>query len=360
MIGFFVENDSMAKAAIPIIRELKACSVDVCLVEGNTAFDRSKTLSRTFPNLDVRNVNKSFEISQDISLFVCFNDWNDEVRLLISSSHKLGIPSVCIQESAIYFGTMSLMVSASYAFVQGDSFLDYVKNKNIVLTGNSRFSDRVRANRNIRKVFGKKVLVNLNFSQGQSVKEIARWLEGVIESAKILENKGWQFVYMTHPRDLTDYRSEFGLKNIMESNANVLPALMSDSMFLISRFSSVIQEAIIERCYVIYFDDDDYGFDFEPDNNIIFEIKDASEIERIVDCEATMTSRLTYPESIRDDYIARHFSAFAEEAEVKIAKSLIAICQSHGSHDLTFRVPFGFKLWVQFKNTVKILLKLRD
>ena len=360
MIGFFVENDSMAKAAIPIINELKARSVDVCLIEGFTAFDRSKTLSQTFPNLDIKKVNKSFKTPKDISLFVCFNDWNDEVRLLISSSHALGIPSVCIQESAIYFGTMTLMVSASYAFVQGDAFLDYIKNKNAVLTGNSRFSDRVRANKNINKVFNQKVLVNLNFSQGQSVKEIGSWLDGIIESAKILEKKGWEFVYMTHPRDLTDYRSEFGLKNVMKSNANVLPDLLSDSMFLISRFSSVIQEAIIERCYVIYFDDNDYGFDFEPDNNIIFEIKDAAEIDEIVDCTATRSSRLNFPESLRDKYIARHFSAFAEEAEVKIAQSLIDICQSDGSHDFSFRAPFGFKLWVQFKNIVKKLSKLRE
>ena len=353
MIGLFVENDSMAKAAIPIIKELQVCGVDVCIVEGYTAFDKSKTLTRIFPNLVVKHVNRSFEIPKGIGLFVCFNDWNDEVKLLISSSNNLSIPSVCIQESAIYFGTMTLMVSASYAFVQGDSFLDYVKNKNIRLTGNSRFSDRVRANKNNTKVFNQKVLVNLNFSQGQSVTEIGCWLDGVIESARVLEDKGWQFVYMTHPRDLTDYPKEFGLENVVKSNANVLPEFLSDSMYLISRFSSVIQEAIIERWYVIYLDDNNYGFDFEADGNIMFEISEANEIVDIVECKEKKTSRLNFPESIRDAYIARHFSVFADIAEVKIAESLVNIYKSDDIHDHTFKVPFGFMLWVQLKNILK-------
>jgi hypothetical protein len=191
----------------------------------------------------------------DVMVFL--NDWTKEVQRIIAHCRRLKIATVCLQESVIDFGDhFKRMQHTDYAFVQG-SQTAYDLNREIVyITGNPRYENLKQVNEGNRK----KVLINCNFTYNIYEDIRYNWLDMITAT---LDDVQMEYLIIQHPRDNGDLSKYRKFKKTNSANVH---NFLSDSSILITRFSSLIHEALIMGIPVIYFNPHDekmlYGFEF--------------------------------------------------------------------------------------------------
>ena len=195
------------------------------------------------------------EEKPDVMVFL--NDWTKEVQRITAHCRRLKIATVCLQESVIDFGDhFKRMQHTDYAFVQG-SQTAYDLHQNIVyITGNPRY-ENLKLLTERRK---EKVIINCNFTYNIYEKIRYTWLDMISET---LVNLRMDYLIIQHPRDMGDLTK---YREFRKTNSATVHNIMEDASILITRFSSLIHEALIMGIPVIYFNPHNekmkYGFDF--------------------------------------------------------------------------------------------------
>ena len=182
-------------------------------------------------------------------LLVLFNDWAKEAQRVISICRLMRIPTVCIQESIIDFGDrFRRMQHADHVCMQGiQSVLDLPREA-YYITGNPRYQIRQPSDESERRQRPLKALVNCNFTYGiyEEVRDV--WLADVTSA---LTEHHIDFRISQHPRDRGDLR-RYG-DRVISSGAATIAQQIAESDLIITRFSSLIHEGILQGKKVIYY-----------------------------------------------------------------------------------------------------------
>ncbi len=180
------------------------------------------------------------------SVIVVGNDWYDGVWELFERAYALGIPTVCIQEGCLDFTTHRRMQYCDYAFIQGPIMLDHLASPIQFLTGNPRFDAISRPRLPETPV----AMLNCNFTYG--VEEDARydWVGAITGACRDI---GLDYFISQHPRD----KGVFPDDPVRPSHAGVVHDHLAASSILVTRFSTLVYEAMRAGRQVVYYNPHD-------------------------------------------------------------------------------------------------------
>jgi len=180
------------------------------------------------------------------SVVVLANDWGPEEYQIVQEARLLGIPSICIQEGIVFFPfhTVKFLQNADYALVCGHKTPAYLKRSSTILTGSPKYDPLFPSPLPSKPV----VIINCNFTYGICEDIRMQWLEEAIEACDEL---GLEFFISQHPRDKAILPADWPV--IRSGDIHYIEQLKRGSI-LISRFSTLIYEALMLGREVIYYD----------------------------------------------------------------------------------------------------------
>ena len=236
---FFPTNDTIAKMFLPVSKRL-----DQCFYATPVRW-REEGAAALLSSLSVPYMENHADLIDEItpSVIVFGNDWSGEEIEVMAKARRRGIPTVCIQEGCLDWGdSYRRMEWSDFPFVQGPLTLQYLHRDSCFLTGNPRFDD-------VRRVplpEPPTVMINCNFTY--DIHEDARdqWIKDVVAACKTL---GLDFFISQHPRDKAFLP---GLP-VRGSNATVVHQQIAECSLLITRFSTLVYEAMLMGRPVIYY-----------------------------------------------------------------------------------------------------------
>jgi glycosyltransferase involved in cell wall biosynthesis len=197
-------------------------------------------------------------IQPGVIVFGC--DWGGYEQQVIREAKALGIPTVCIQEGCLDFqdSLVGRMMRSDYAFLQGPVMRKYLaRENNVIVTGNPKY-DSLYESPLPEKVT---VMINCNFAYGIYESWRDQWIEDVVESCREL---GLDFFISQHPRDNKIFPNEY---QVIKSDAFKMFHQLRRTSILVSRFSTVIYEAVMMGREVVYYNPHNEHFRiFKEDN----------------------------------------------------------------------------------------------
>jgi hypothetical protein len=172
------------------------------------------------------------------------NDWGAEGRLICVLGRWFGWRTVCVQESVIDFEPgVGRMRRADILCFQGDVSARAAGVGGAVITGNPRYEELEIALRDASAP----VMVNCNFTYGIQEDLRHTWMTDVTDA---LRKARRDFFISQHPRD----RADLGAYGpVQPSSALVVHDQLRSASALITRFSSVIHEALMLGRPVLYY-----------------------------------------------------------------------------------------------------------
>jgi len=176
---------------------------------------------------------------------VLANDWGAQERQIVAEARELGISTVCIQEGCLDFADEAIprMRQADYVFLQGPAMLRHLERPNAIVTGNPKF-DSLRAYPFDREL---PIMINCNFTYGVYENVRAEWMRESVEACRAA---GRPFFVSQHPRDRGELPPEYPVRR---SDPSALLTQLKECSVVITRFSTVIYEALLLGRKVIYF-----------------------------------------------------------------------------------------------------------
>ena len=237
-ILFCPSNDTHVRMFEPICRHLDR----FCFV---TAPQRHERADELLSQLGFEYVSNQPGIVRRLrpSLIVLGCDWSPEAWQLIGEGWQLSVPSVCIQEGCLDWGKPSRRMERSdFPFVQGPFTLQHLDQVGYFMTGNPRFDDIKRL-----PLPGKPlVMINSNFTYGIFEEAREMWIRDVVSACRGL---GLDFFISQHPRE----RANLGDLPVRPSSASVVHQHLAECSILITRFSTLVYEALLMGRPVIYY-----------------------------------------------------------------------------------------------------------
>lgn len=241
-ILFYSQSDTLANSVYKTIQGLSKeqyrLLVPKCDTEGASLFFQKK-------NIPYQAYSYSILYNSGASCLVLLNDWSKEARRIIAHCRLLKIPTVCLQESIIDFGdSFKRMQHADIAFIQGVHTALELDHPNCYVTGNPRYE---KVSSITEHGTGGKALVNCNFTYGVFEQSREKWLSDILTS---LNSNNQDYIISQHPRDTGDLRQ---FKNVHSSESSSITDDLKQSAFVITRFSSLVHETLIQGKPVIYY-----------------------------------------------------------------------------------------------------------
>lgn len=249
--------------------------------------------------------------------FVLGNDWGPLERYWTRMYRKQHKPSICLQESVIHLGDSSRRMEwCDYPFVQGPLSILPLHRQLVFLTGNPRYQDLRPTPGGAQKL----ALVNSNFTYGIYEGIRAAWIEDVVFACR---EAGYDYLISQHPRDRGDLRAY----NRIRSDAGAVHGQLRSHAVLITRFSSLIHEAVALGRPVIYYNPhgEDMHYDFEPDGRHLHLVRDRRGMIAALQEVADLGSQAHEADSFSERYAARHFGLGDGQASRRIAESVMMI-----------------------------------
>jgi hypothetical protein len=176
-------------------------------------------------------------------LVVFGDDWGFKAMEVIDECRELGIATICIQEGCLDWGPPeNRMEFSDYPMIQGIEMLKYLKHDSFFLTGNPRF-DGIHP---VSLPNSPRVMINVNFTYGFYEEHRSKWVKSCVEACKM---NGLDFFISQHPRD----SGKFPSLPVLPSNPKIVHDHLAQSSILITRFSTLVYEAMLMGRKVIYF-----------------------------------------------------------------------------------------------------------
>lgn len=289
-VGFF---NPVQKETKPIRRVLLFAQSDTlahsCRLMGE-ALSESVEVVYIIPPLKKENAdmyflnhNKPFQIFSNRllrtykpDLLILLNDWSKQPQWIISLCRLKRIPVVCMQESVIDFGdTNRRMLHADEVMLQATQSVLDLNRKTVYLTGNPRYESLL----NLPSSSKKYVLVNCNFTYGIFEDIRMKWMGEVIGA---INKKGFDYLISQHPRDKADLSS---YRQVISSSSSSVAEQLRGARCLITRFSSLIHEALVAGVPVIYYNphDEQMKYQFRFNQSFLFIATNTEELSKALD-----------------------------------------------------------------------------
>jgi hypothetical protein len=291
-IALYPQSDTLAASIHKIHQKLDPASTRIMIPRQDKEGAGTYLSSRGIPH-GVYSFSELKKWKPD--LFVLLNDWTKEAQRIMAHCHWLGIPVICIQESVIDFGdSYRRMEHADYVFIQGSSTYSELKRELLFITGNPRYEGRASS------MPGKPdgpVLINCNFTYDVHEKERYSWLDQVTGR---LDKLGMGYQITQHPRDRSDLSR---YRNSIRTRTGSVHEMIRESSLLITRFSSLIHEALIMGVPVIYYNPhrESMHYDFEPNDSFLQLAHAENELE-----EKLLGFQQKDHRANLENYLARH------------------------------------------------------
>lgn len=269
-IAFMAPNDTIAKSFVPVIKNCRE-QFDLSVY---TARLTKENASAVFDNKGICHKRFSFKalLKEHVDVLILGNDWSREAKHIIARCRKCGIKTICIQESTVDFGDLAAnrMKWANFAFVEGAQTVLELEREHYYIVGNPRYED-IQFTRLPEK---DKALINCNFTYGIYEEVRNQWLADIVGS---LEDAGIEYLISQHPRDRGDLDK---FSNVYRSNANVVHQQLKECSLVITRFSSLVHEALCMGRRVIYYNphSESMKYDFGFDQSLLFYCKSRQEL----------------------------------------------------------------------------------
>lgn len=262
----------------------------------------------------------------------CGADWTSEYAAVKRIIQNKNIRMIALQEGPEdwhfriarenRFKVLNHYRNADIIFAEGAKTLNYIRPKYFAVTGNPKISslDLIPLPKKPR------VMINCNFTYletkpaYESVRE--SWIKSVI---KVCKKIGVDYVISIHPRDDSTWSGEPSVR----SNAFVLKEELVKSSIIISRFSTVIYEALACGREAVY-----YNIHFEPmatfqdeEDLPILCVKEEVELENILQKHVS-----EYPVGLDKEKISvflnRHISKLDGQSVNRIANGILGIAEN--------------------------------
>lgn len=263
-------------------------------------------------NLKVNVITKDFLNSiRNFDGLLVLNDWGFYEKKIIWHFKKHHLPTFCLQESIIEFNDKThRMEWADFSLIQGLNTVNFLSRSYYLLTGNPRYenlkNDGLGNNPN-------KIFINCNFTYGiyESVRE--KWLNDVIACCDQLS---YSYLISQHPRDTGDLGNYI---NVIKSSANRVQEDLQECWLIITRFSSLINEAIALNKFVIF---------YNPHNENVQQF-DGSKFVRIIKSKNELLHELSRfknssnnYEMVNENFANYHYGSFDNKATNRIHEAL--------------------------------------
>jgi hypothetical protein len=302
-------NDTHVFLFNPVIEHLSHASVRVLAEKGEAAEHSLKQLGVPFSELDL-----SEGAIQPFDILISANDWGPLELNVHKAFQKIGKPTACLQESVIRFNdVVHRMEWANFPLLQGLHFLDLLPRDVVFLTGNPRYEALSPSELPAQE----RVLINSNFTYGIFESIRAAWIEDAVNACK---SASVDYLIAQHPRD----RGELNDYNVVPSSAAVIHQLIRGSSVLISRFSSLIHEALALGRPVVYFNPHGEQMDssLAPDGEHIFLARDKKELREALSRLAIRSSETPTEDDFYKNYTLKHFGTGDGRASLRVAQAL--------------------------------------
>lgn len=246
----FAANDTHAHFLTPVA---EALGDGLFAVPNPKTFDENAAGALRAEGFDTVEIDADLELNGRVDAFdphlvLCGNDWSAEFRALRRYCRRRAIPTVALQEGpqdwdAKWGGTNPRKYqNADVLFAMGPVTFKSIQPKYFSITGNPKV-DRLEA----RPLPARpRVLINCNFTYGQYEEARAGWMRDALGACREL---GLDCVISKHPRDPTLWEEA----PMIHSNAYRVRDQLSDCSIVVSRFSSIIHEALALSRPAIYY-----------------------------------------------------------------------------------------------------------
>lgn len=314
-IVFYPSNDTISFSFLEIIKrinQINDTSVFIWLPKRNHE-NASLAFDQNILKAEIITFSPFLFFKNRPEVIIMANDWGNDSKFIIAIARVLKIPTLCIQESVIDFGDkLFRMQWSDNVAVQGKKTLHFLNRKSVFLVGNPRYEKLISA----KPPKSRSIMINCNFTYGVFEDIRDRWLNDIIT---IINRIGASFFIAQHPRDKGDIL-KFG--KVVKTNASNIHDRIRKAYCVISRFSSVIHEALILGRKVIYYNPhcEKMYYDFDFNKNFIFHAKNKDELEF---CISTIFKDKSFDRHLFKIYSANHFFPTDSEPSKKIADIIL-------------------------------------
>lgn len=303
-IALFISNDTIYKSFELLLQRINEIGLSFKIYVPRLKDESAKEVLKK-NNYQYSYISKTDLVKFKPSVFLFGNDWGYEERYIINLAKILNIPTVCLQESVIDFNNKKVrkMYQCDFPFLQGlISWLELGRNISF-LTGNPRYENLVFETNDI---YNKKlIIINSNFTYGIHENIRSSWLLSIIS---ILRKKEYEYKILQHPRENADI-SKFG--QIISSNAGNIHNYLKSASIVITRFSSLIHEAILLKKFVVYYNPhkEELKYNYTFDGYILHYCENETELEKSIEKITKIKNEIDNNklDSIFRQYIELHF-----------------------------------------------------
>jgi hypothetical protein len=276
-ILFLCASDTLVRLLLPVAKAVQARGRDVAFATLQFTSEAAEfELGSQVPRAAyVGAVRHQAAWLARFDAIVMGNDWGREVRALILQARQAGVPTLCVQESVINLTDVRRrMRFADHVLVQGAvSARMLADRERIHVTGNPRYEHLAVG----PAVSGAPVLLNCNFTYGVEEDNRHAWLSSAIGACDAQRRP---VTILQHPRDVADL-GVYG-KPVIRTSAATIHDRLRQGAVVVTRFSSLIHEAIALGRPAVYFNphQEDVGYDFGDECAVLRHARDQAGLER--------------------------------------------------------------------------------
>ncbi len=311
-IKFYLASDTLIHLSQKIILNLVNNANVEILIPKHFDENAEKAIKQLLPNIKYGFFNIKDFFTKKPDAIVFGNDWSSEAKIIIFLCRVYNITTYCIQESVVDFGDKANRLEyADYIFIQGEQTKEHLKRNNLILSGNPRYEDLKYS-----KITNNQILINCNFTYGIFEDQRDSWIDDIVSCCKKAKIN---FKISQHPRDTGDL-SRYK-EHLINSSASTIEKQLLDSSIIITRFSSVIHEAILLGRKVIYYNphNEKMFYDFKPDNIVMFTANNIDSLNGAI----TNAKKTVIGQDDNIDYLRKHVRPFEEKPSLIISNFIL-------------------------------------
>ncbi|MCZ6822458.1 MAG: FkbM family methyltransferase [Deltaproteobacteria bacterium] len=324
---FVPSNGAHAQLMFPIHSKLEGSSF--MLLQHDTE-NAASTLQKLPASVFSYRPGVLAELRPRVAIFG--NDWGPQERQIVAEAQASGIPTVCIQEGCLDFADDKLrrMQQCDYAFLQGPVMLRYLDRPNTIVTGNPKY-DSIQ-----EQTFDpeRPIMINCNFTYGVYEEVRESWVREAVEACRSL---GRRFFISQHPRDRGAFPPEYPVK---ASDASSISAQLAETSVVITRFSTVIYEALMLGVRAIYFNPhgEPFGIFQQDETGAVPVAQDQSELLALL--RLALTAGDDDPVK-RRQFLLSHCATLNGDAAERCADAIRAIAEKRAGGVSSNQVRIG-------------------
>jgi CDP-glycerol glycerophosphotransferase (TagB/SpsB family) len=212
------------------------------------------------------------------------------------------------------------MQVADYAFIQGEIMKKYLIRPRIITTGNPKYDSLYELPLPKQNA----IMVNCNFTYGIFIEARENWLNDVFT---VINEMHINFFVSKHPRDAGGFLE--GIE-VVNSNAYLVNEQLSKCSIVITRFSTIIYEAVIAGRQVIYYNPhgEDFGLLSNDETGTIIYARNQQELRGAI-IESLNRKKTSSILDRRNSFLVDHIGSLDHSATKRCQNEIIKIVEQN-------------------------------